>query len=268
LERIHYLLVAGFDVYGNVSHQLLTRLYMDFLRMEGESNFLSLLPADYSQQQIQFWYRGAESQVSLYQQFLNHRDDGTTGIEFKTDNPKAEFFDRVKQRLGGQVIAADPINQTEQMLADPVMQQMQRLATAQGELLSLLPEISIVRVGTKLGDDRVYTLVRDVSHRNVSHLFGEQRRIEPSEANLTVVEGVLGSYPNSFYHVEAAELKAFVDGVLALQDEASYRQLRDRFAVYRSSPQFWAYSDWLHQYYREVDPVGAGLLDFNRLENR
>jgi len=30
LERIHYLLVAGYDVYGNVGHQLNTRIYMDF----------------------------------------------------------------------------------------------------------------------------------------------------------------------------------------------------------------------------------------------
>jgi hypothetical protein len=44
-ERIHYLLVAGFDVYGNVGHQLATRAYMDFLRMESEFAFLALLPA-------------------------------------------------------------------------------------------------------------------------------------------------------------------------------------------------------------------------------
>src|SRR5262249_55960501 len=46
LERIHYLLVAGFDIYGNAGHQLATRLYMDFLRMEGEMTFLGLLPRD------------------------------------------------------------------------------------------------------------------------------------------------------------------------------------------------------------------------------
>ena len=36
-ERIYYALVAGFDVYGNVGHQLAVRLYMDALRIEGES---------------------------------------------------------------------------------------------------------------------------------------------------------------------------------------------------------------------------------------
>ena len=46
LERIHYLLVAGFNVFGNAGHQLETRIYMDYLRMEGENNFLSFLPRE------------------------------------------------------------------------------------------------------------------------------------------------------------------------------------------------------------------------------
>ena len=44
LERIHYLLVAGYDVYGNAGLQLFSRLYMDFLRIGGEFNFLYFLP--------------------------------------------------------------------------------------------------------------------------------------------------------------------------------------------------------------------------------
>jgi hypothetical protein len=60
LERIYYLLVAGFDVYGSLGHQLNTRLYMDFLRMEGESNFLSLLPVASRKPIVDFWYRGAK----------------------------------------------------------------------------------------------------------------------------------------------------------------------------------------------------------------
>lgn len=42
LERIHYLLVAGYDVYGTLGHQLTSRLHMDFLRMQGEKNLLGL----------------------------------------------------------------------------------------------------------------------------------------------------------------------------------------------------------------------------------
>ena len=39
--------MTGIDivVFGNVGHQLFSRIYMDFLRMEGEASFLLLLPA-------------------------------------------------------------------------------------------------------------------------------------------------------------------------------------------------------------------------------
>jgi hypothetical protein len=66
LERIHYLLVAGFDVYGNVGHQLNTRVYMDYLRMEGEANFLALLPKASRKSVRDYWYRGAESRAKEY----------------------------------------------------------------------------------------------------------------------------------------------------------------------------------------------------------
>ena len=65
-ERIHYLLAAGFDVYGNVGHQLNSRLYMDFLRMEGESNFIDLLPRAARESTRDYWYRGASQSVKDY----------------------------------------------------------------------------------------------------------------------------------------------------------------------------------------------------------
>ena len=66
LERIHYLLVAGYDVFGNMGHQITTRLYMDFLRMEGEFNFLSLLPPETRVAEREMWYAGASKKQKSY----------------------------------------------------------------------------------------------------------------------------------------------------------------------------------------------------------
>ena len=44
LERLVYNLVVNYDVFGNVGHQSLTRLYMDMIRMEAEELFLAFLP--------------------------------------------------------------------------------------------------------------------------------------------------------------------------------------------------------------------------------
>jgi len=90
LERIHYLLVVGFDVYGNVGHQLNTRLYMDLLRNEGESYFLAFLPVKTRQQLWEKWYQGIRK---------SNKDDQEDArwIEkelvagYKTDDPQREL---------------------------------------------------------------------------------------------------------------------------------------------------------------------------------
>ncbi|NOY62677.1 MAG: isomerase, partial [Gammaproteobacteria bacterium] len=62
-ERIHYLLVAGFNVFGNISHRLSTRVYMDFLRMEGEDYFLAFLPANRRKAIRDTWYVGQRDTI-------------------------------------------------------------------------------------------------------------------------------------------------------------------------------------------------------------
>jgi len=42
-----------------VGHQLAVRLYMDALRVEGESYFLDFLPSDIRESTMREWYQGA-----------------------------------------------------------------------------------------------------------------------------------------------------------------------------------------------------------------
>ena len=269
LERLHYLLVSGFDVYGNVTHQLLTRLYMDFLRMEGETNFLSLMPSKAAEDEMSLWYRGAESHVSEYLALIRSRDKGENGIKYNSDKPKIELYNKIERRFGESVVLADPINRPKQLAVDdPVLLQIQRLALVKGESLTPLPEQSLLRVKMDDGKHRVFSVVRNLSHSNVSSLFEEKKRFIREEQSLTVIEGILGDYPNSFYDVEQQQLASFVDQFAAMKKPKDYSQLLDQYGVRRSSDYFWSYSDWLQNYYRQKEPIAAGLLDYNRLENR
>lgn len=268
LERIHYLLVAGFDVYANVGHQLLTRLYMDFLRMEGEANFLGLLPADYAQQQLLDWYQDAEGDIAQHLQFLQRRDDGTHGIKYLSDQPKQEFFERLGRYLGPRVVKADPIHNSRQAGKDPVLMQLQRLTSLQGERLNPLAELTLLRVRGNDDHYRLFTLLKDRSHRNLSSLFGEAFRTVEAEQALTLVEGVLGAYPNTLLDVSEQQLPQLVERLLVLDGDADFRRLLDRYGVRRTSEDFWRFSDGLQQAYLESEPITAGLLDYNRLENR
>lgn len=258
LERIHYLLVAGFDVFGNVAHQLETRLYMDFLRMEGEQNFLFFLPPKERILLRDFWYREAEEEARQYVMTDTVAVDRTSDVPFKTANPKQEFLDMLQQRLTG--AAAERYQ--------PVDPRFDRLLTLQGPPFSLMPEVAFLQVISNDGADRVYTILHNDGYSNNAQVFREERRRIPEEDYLTVVNGFIGSYPNAFFRVPQSELEDFVSMIESMRSEEDYATLVSVYGIRRNQAAFWPLSDKLSTYYKEAHPREAGLFDLNRYENR
>ena len=269
LERIHYLLVAGFDVHGNLSHQLLTRLYMDFLRMEAEANFLTLLPSDVASQEITRWNQGAVDGVKDYQAFIEQRRTRTTGINYLTQHPKEELHDLVHQKFGPSVINDDPINRPDhQHQYSPLERKLQELAKLRGKHLTFLPEQVIMRVTSNDNQVQIYTLLNNISHTNVAHIFGEASRIVPEEQSLSLLKGIAGSYPNAFWDVKEDELEDLTNQIFNLGAEEDYAKLMSDYGIRRTNKNFWQFSDEIHQWQMAHAPLEGGLLDYNRLENR
>jgi hypothetical protein len=264
LERIHYLLVAGFDVYGDASHQLLTRLYMDFLRMEGEYNFLNLLPQKQREAERNSWYQGVGANIrdSVYRNVPAYRTE--TGIVYSTRNYKTELFEQVRERLGG---ALDTQFDPDQAATDgATLAQMKKLGALRGHAVAHLPEVVFLRIVRKGAPDEAWTLLHNADYANVAVLLLERERRRPQFDSLTVVPGFVGAYPNAFWRVTDTELPAFVKQFAAVRSARDYRALARRYAIARDDDRFWSHSDWMHRSYRAQDPVGWGLFDFNRYE--
>lgn len=266
LERIHYLLVAGFDVYGNTAHQLEARLYMDFLRMEGELNFLGLLPGGDRNAVRDLWYRGVGGEVKSYLNGSKAYFTQRTGVEYRTGDPLPELFGLWKAHLAP--VLDHRYDLAENTRDDPNAELLKKLAGLRGRVLFFLPESSFLTVQGVDGVDRHYTLIRNSAHSNISELFSEANRRLPDEDTLLVTPGFIGAYPNAFYRLRSNRLAAFVDRVSRLRSEQDYAALAARFAVRRTDPGFWAHADALHEAFGKADPVEASLFDFNRLENR
>jgi hypothetical protein len=263
LERIHYLLVAGFDVFGNVSHQVTTRLYMDFLRLEGEADFLMFLPPAQRVELTDYWYRGVTGGAK---ETIAKELEGFAGmpkIPYRTTDPKKEFFALLEARVGRAATHAFGLEHVED---GSTRASVERLAQVKGRAASLLPEMSFVTVTGPDGARTQFTVLRDSAHTNVAHLFHEDERRIPAEDELTVVPGFLGAYPSALFEVPQKGMQAFVDAVAGLEDQTAYVALRRRFGVLRSSDYFWTYSDQINADHRKHDGIAAGLFDYNKLE--
>lgn len=266
LERIHYLLVAGYDVYGNVGHQLMTRMYMDFLRMEGESNFLAFLPKRARLPESQYWYRNVNDAVAQYVYSPRFAVETETAIRYRTDNPQLEFYDDLRKYLGPAL--SQRWSLPEQLSANPQTETaLRELQHLRGAALTLLPNVPVLSIENG-GQRKLFTLSHNIGHANVSTLLFEEKQILHDEDTLSLVPGIMGAYPNIFFDIQENQLPAFVAAIEKLNSAEDYTKLVDTYGIRRNSPRFWAYSDWLHEQLREQSKIEAGVLDYNRYENR
>lgn len=264
LERIHYLLVAGFDVYGNLMHQLHTRLYMDFLRMEGEANFIALLPKEQRHPAFEQWYVNAEDKVSEYFDLMLETLEMDTDIPFPKDNSVRQNIEQLQGLLAKHSHA-----KTWQLEGYPklIKRSAAKIDAMQGEALHLLPQMAFIRVQD--GKQHYWlTLVHHNAHKNMTRVFTEKDAWWPERDTASLLPGLVGAYPNVFFDMNISELATFVDDIGNLADEKSYEALVDTYGVRRTDANFWVISDALHQAYKKQAGIGYGLMDFNRYENR
>ncbi len=278
-ERIYYALVAGFDVFGNVTHQTNVRRYMDYLRMEGESNFISFLPAEVQVKTFRSWYIGDKSFSEVEFEISNI----ARNIGYKTNEPKRELIERIVDEhiLKSTGIAFDQVNYYRAGEAPP---QMPTSINTQEDILTALrslnaPGTAFIKNNTDEGINVLYLHVSDIDdeedafisivinrwHDNVNSLFSERSRLNPAKDTMDFFKASLSSYPNYFFSVAARDLADFFN-LMANFDPGDEKIISDlkKLGVNRSDENFWHEFDWFQQEFIRREPLESGLYDLNR----
>lgn len=266
LERIQYLLVDGFDVYGNFGHQLITRMFMDFLRMEGEENFVTLLPIEDRHELMESWYQDPSIQLSEFLQRDVSPFEQPSSIKYKTQDTQAELYQMLKERLAPVLSHRYEIKDTG--LSAQSEATLRQINQIKGKGLLSVPQLITMMVTSESGKKQAFTLIHNNAHTNISSLFDEESNRDPGNDDLTIVKGIVGSYPAAFIKLDEKDIDDFYQRLSSIKENTDYIAILDKYAVRRSDPNFWAFSDEIHQWYQKDQPIEAGLLDYNRFENR
>ncbi len=282
-ERIHYLLVAGYNVYGNVGHQLSTRIYMDFLRMEGEDHFLAFLPVARRKEIRDQWYQGIRKELNVLFDAPMEWMNVESVIGYTTDNVRAELLAHFEDRLGMVLGKGAQINLCGSKSScgsaprshAPARQRadaaMNELATVGGLKLHNFPEVSYVRVVSgEPGGDFVYSMLRNKAYKNVLSLFSDERvrdKEDIEQDTLTVVDWLVGNYPNFFFQVDLKDIEAFTQHCASASDEKAFDALVRKYGVRRTDARFWPTADWFQDRYASQRPIVSGLYDLSRYSN-
>jgi hypothetical protein len=280
LERMHYLLVAGFNVYGNAGHQLTTRLYMDLLRSEAEHYFLAFVPAKKRKQLIDEWYRGIresdKSDASTVQWIDQDLVNG-----YKTDDEQHELYESLVTRLGPLSGDGDFINRcSDNKCIKPVDKNILRINTAlrsakdiNKRIAQYSPEVAFIRVlmDGKPEDDLAYTIVFNKAYITVSNMLKTEEPGDARDYDLdtqTVLPWLEGAYPNFFFVIKHDEIEAFFEQYNNINNEKSYENFVTHYGIRRTNEDFWLHADWFNEQHLREKPVLSGIFDLSRYQNR
>jgi hypothetical protein len=234
--------------------------------MEGELDFLALLPIRDRQQVLDYWYRGRNRPQTRYLADANAYFPRESGMAYRTSDHLTELYDAVLRRVAP---VRDPALdwKASANLGDAEIEQMKRLSAVRGIPASNLPEQSLLLLQRGDGKLTLVSLIHNSAHSNVAQLFDEESRRLPEEDTLVALDGVVGAYPNALFVVQVSDLPDFVTAVSRLVDAGDLTRLMDRFGVRRTDPRFWGLSDALHAEFRRRSPDDAAVLDYSRLKN-
>ncbi|MGH8446947.1 MAG: fatty acid cis/trans isomerase [Solimonas sp.] len=276
-ERTYYELVVNFDVFGNISHQLQTRLYFDLIRNGAEMNFLRFLPAAARKPLLAQWYQNG-GKLRLAFSYADIDAKTPTQLIYRTPSPKTEFVTQLQQRTQAVAGPPDTLNRcahgdcarpdasAAEQRAERALRTLAARRAKDLPVAALMPELSLLRVSD--GQQRlVYSLVHDRAHSNVAFLFNETRRLQPQRDRLTIVPGVFGNYPNFAFDVPLADIETFVSAMSAVRQAADLQKIVERWGIRRTNPQFWTLFNDFSAWQCEHEPLEAGILDINRYEN-
>ncbi len=279
LERMYYLLVVNFNVFGSVASQAETRLYFDLLRANGENNFLHFMPPQVRTQMRASWYEGSEAETKMSKTYEIVNEDMPVRINYSSDDPKAEFMALVSNRLQELAGPPDILNRcrnkpcysekatdARKRIESSLQTLASRAASEPGmRFVGFMPDVAFLRVSdTMAGTGMAFTLIRNKAHRNVAFMFDESDRREREKDTLTVYPGLLGSYPNFMFHVPLDSIEDFSEALHNTSSQEQFTALVHRFGLMRTNPEVWNNFQWFVDYMKQTQPLDAGVYDLSR----
>lgn len=280
MERLVYNLVVNFDVFGNVSHQMLTRIYMDLIRMEAEEMFLSFLPKESRLALRKEWYKGLLTEAKMKYVFPLLDITSPTAISYKNPkHAKEEFTDQVlysymkpavrgpsdfinwkKVRLPYEESKESPLTKSAAFLRDIAAVKVQ----GQKRFPNFFPENSYLIVKKEKSAPEIFSIIKNREHQNISWILGESLRLAPREDTLTILSGFYSFYPNLFFEVDEKNVELFKNDVLKIRNIENYKEFKKKYVVSRVADNFWSTYDTLNSEYKKISPVDSGHLDLTR----
>ena len=282
LERSYYELVVNFNVFGNISEQLQTRLYFDLIRRGAELNYLRFLPADSREPLRMSWYQGL-GMLRFHLTYMTGDLTTPTSVKYTGSDPNRQFPEQVLARFADIAGPPDIINRCkgkdcwlpswrnfgrEKDIA--ALRSLSVGAANNHDPLSykiFLPELTLLRIDRDIGEPLFFSIARNRYHKNVAFVLAQLQELVPQKDTVSIYPEILGNYPNLTFRVKSDEIDEFANALLELNSQDEFEKVVDKWGIRRTHPEFWQIMASFLTFQERTTPIQAGALDVNRYGN-
>ncbi len=298
-EDIYYNLVAGYDLFGAIPHQLNTRLYMELSRISSEDMFITLLPKQLRLRARESWSMDSPKMdktvigefikltgLTVTQKMERSFTYQGNKIETKLNYANQSNYREAQVHAMAQIMK-DRLPEISKLQFDwdqdffkseaesdkVIKSNFATLLESRGPFPKDFPDTALIRVKTgDKSDSYALSLLLNRGHYNVNMLFVEDKRLWPETDTLNLLPSIATSYPNLYFDIDETELQnamnMLAQAINSPKKKELYEAFLQRYAVSRFHENFWEIHNWFNQYYTQQRPIEAGALDLNRYYSR
>ncbi len=287
-ESIYYNLTAGYDVFGPILHQVNSRLFMEISRIASEDMFISFLPTQERLKVRKAWSISTPQNKNSKLKWLAEVISGDVDEKMKFDYPylglsvksnitpangvdaKTSLLTQlIQKRFSPRQVNSSTDIYDSSLSLGRTRSQRKTFDTILGNKAKgtrHLPNTILLRLKTKSGD-KAFTIIQNREHYNVSMLFFESKRRRLEGDNIDILKGINTSYANLFMAVTESEFKEFAQSLIAATSKKQVNELLKKYAIARSSSEFWQHYEWFSK--KSYEPLSneSGWIDLNRYMN-
>ena len=178
----------------------------------------------------------------------------STDIKLSTKDAKENFLKLIQQKLLSK----------EQLVAkrSALTKELKRLSNIKSSGVAHLPDTIIFSY-----EDKIYTLVHNKDHFNVSMLFFEDIRRNSAKDYIDIIPGIVSSYPNLFMTLDKESLEQLSSKLSQSKSASDVWSILKTHGLSRSSKDFWKKYKYFSDNNYEDSTNEYGYLDLNRYLN-
>lgn len=272
-EKFYYRTVAQYRWWGSTFHKAEAFIQAAYTRTFGENLFASLHPNPKERKRLMNVYSSLKGRL-----FYGTHKDFSKGrgtkipADWNYEKITRKILERAKGKLTEEVDSLNNWPLTN--LRKEILPYITNLEDWEAGIRTLTgkkaayPQFLPNVVHIRLEGEHLYTLFVERAHSHSKIPGQEESDRDPKNDVLRAWKGFTGAFPHLYIDLKFEDASSFLKDLSKVDSIEDWVKVDERYGMDRNDPEFWPFTDWLHDWVSKNLGAKGGILDLRNYDLR